>query len=340
MSYLVRFIDRESELKGLREWCSKQRTTPLYLYGPEGCGKTRLLKEFVKDFRKYFGKRAIAIYIDALERTSLDRAILTSSTIKVTKDILRDVIESFMGSPLGKVLAETIPEILERAIAKERFRNNYILVAIDDVTRAIGLDQIEWYVKWLYELMWKFIEDYNPKVLNFIVTTSEGESLRLIQRHRHAHIRMIWNLDKEAFEELFYELKPPTTLEFEDVWNLLSGNPGKLMELAQEFEWNINYMIQSYKRRLKEVVELVIGLGLLKELNAVIENPDSISKISSEKMLELKEILIENNLIMRISFQLDFTLPKPNFSIGLGREYAWQVALYRHVLKQIIEETK
>lgn len=47
---LPRFVDRVMELNWLRDWSSGFRYVPLYIYGPEGCGKTRLLKEFARKF--------------------------------------------------------------------------------------------------------------------------------------------------------------------------------------------------------------------------------------------------------------------------------------------------
>ncbi len=84
----IRFVDRIVELKALKEFCSSFRALPLYVYGPKGCGKTRLLKEFVKRFNNYFGEDAIAIYIDAMERSSLEKALLTPRTIEIAKDVL------------------------------------------------------------------------------------------------------------------------------------------------------------------------------------------------------------------------------------------------------------
>jgi len=52
----------------LREFCSTSRALPLYIFGPEGRGKTRLLREFVKNFTRYFSGDGVALYIDALER--------------------------------------------------------------------------------------------------------------------------------------------------------------------------------------------------------------------------------------------------------------------------------
>ncbi|MGC8570196.1 MAG: ATP-binding protein [Caldivirga sp.] len=55
------FIDRVMEFNWLRDWASGFRYVPLYIYGPEGCGKTRLLKEFVKRFREYLGDDEVVI---------------------------------------------------------------------------------------------------------------------------------------------------------------------------------------------------------------------------------------------------------------------------------------
>ncbi|MEM1545858.1 MAG: hypothetical protein QXY40_04340 [Candidatus Methanomethylicia archaeon] len=63
---------------------------------------------------------------------------------------------------LGHALLRPISLIIDR-IAEKAFRKNlrdrYILIAIDDIVRAIGLDRVKHYVKWLCDLMWKLIED-------------------------------------------------------------------------------------------------------------------------------------------------------------------------------------
>ena len=92
-------------------------------------------------------------------------------------------------------------------------------------------------------------------------------------------------------------------------------------------------MLQHYKHRLKEVIELIIGRELLKELKVVVGDPDNITKLLNRKMFELKDILVHYNLIMRVGFQLDFTLSKPDAEIGLEYEYTWQVLLYKEVIK-------
>jgi AAA+ ATPase superfamily predicted ATPase len=71
MLFPARFVDRERELEALREWCSRSRVTPLYIYGPEGSGKTRLLKEFTLRLKEHLGGDSIAVYITLLKERVL-----------------------------------------------------------------------------------------------------------------------------------------------------------------------------------------------------------------------------------------------------------------------------
>jgi len=334
-----RFIDRVEEINALKDWCSDFRGIPLYIYGPEGCGKTRLLREFVRKFNDFFGDNAVAVYIDALERSSVSEALYSSPKVKILENVIRILVERFIGQGVGKVLADNISTILEKAIARKKYENSYILIVVDDVVKAIGLNRIEWYVKWLYELMWKLAEKYRPKSINFIVTTSEGISLDLVTRHRHSAVYLIWNLDREGFEELFYELNPPSSISFEDIWKLLGGNPGKLIELAKRFKWNIEMMIREYTNSLERTIVEVMRMGLLEELKMIVEDIDALYSVSSPKMSKLEEMLVERNLIIYKKWStISGDYVPPNREIGVGLYYAWQVPLYREVIAEIIEK--
>ena len=334
----IRFVDRVEEINALKEWCSHFRATPLYLYGPEGCGKTRLLKEFIITFDKFFGKDSIAIYIDAMERESIEKAILTSPSIKTSIEVIAPIVEKFTGLNIGEILANKISSILEKLITKKKLKDKNILVAIDDVTRAIGLDQIEWYVKWLYELLWKLAKEYKPKTINFIVTTSEGKSLDLVSKHRHAHILLLWNLNRNAFKQLFNQLNPPTDIEYEEIWKLLGGNPGKLIELATTFKWNIKNMKTWYKTRLEKTIRSIAQKGLLNKLKETANNITTLDNIHDTKAQKLADILTEENLII---YKKWITLTgkeiPQNTEIGIGKYYAWQVPMYGKLLKEITQ---
>ncbi len=332
-----KFVDRVWETEALRDWCSAQRATPLYIYGPEGCGKTRLLREFVIKFSEYFNDSAIAIYVNAMERCSIDNAILTSRTIGLPREDIEGIFNKFPYSNVGRVLADTIGLLLEKIAVKKKIVGNYVLVIVDNFVRAVGLEQVEMYVKWICELMWKLREKYRPRAVNFIVTTSESESLRLVARHRYAQPVMIWNLDKDSFEELFHILNPPSSIKFEDVWHMLGGNPGKLIELAMNYSWNISTMFRTYMHKLENVLRQIVRERLLNELLLVLEDPDNIAYVLSREMERLEEILTRHNLIMSVGLLLGFREVDPCPDIGLGKHYAWQIPLYREVLYRLTQ---
>ena len=332
----IKFVNRIEELNALAKFSSKFRGLPLYIYGPEGCGKTRLLREFVSKFNEYYGKEAIAIYIDALERESIDKAIFVPKSVKLVKTILTSIVEHY-GGVVGKALINSISTILEKTLTDRKLEDNYIMVVVDDVVKAIGLEKIEWYVKWLYELLWKLFEEHNPRAINFIILTSEGKSLDLISRHRHVSITLLWNLEKNAFKELFYKLNPPENVCFENVWQLFGGNPGKLVELAIRYDWALKSIIDTYRDTLEQIVREIIGHGLKKELELVLEDVDSIYEKPNKRMLELKEMLVERNLIIyKKRKDLCERYVKINQELGIGKYFAWQVPMYRIIMRNIL----
>ena len=344
----VRFVDREDELGALRDWCSRFRYTPLFIYGPEGCGKTRLLREFVKKFDEYFGEGSIAIYIDAMEDRDVDRAVLSSLGVCKVVSIARICLETISdllsaSVPIGQALSRSISRIVDKVaerLGKKNLEDSYVLVVIDDVVRAIGLDKVEWYVKYLFETMNKLYEEYRPRAINFIATTSEGVSRRLVAKHRHAEIVLMWNLDRDSFEELFHELKPPDDVKFEDVWQLLGGNPGKLIELADRYSWNIDKMLRYYETRIREVVKKIAREGLIDELRHFVEDIVSAEKVLDRKMSILEDMLEEENLILYKHWVLLTSryeiFDKAQPDIGIGRYYAWQVPMYRELVKKAL----
>lgn len=344
----VRFVDRVWELESLREYSSCFRALVLYLYGPEGCGKTRLLREFVSRFDDFFGKDAIAIYIDAIEERDIMRAIASSQSIsrvlnvfEVGLEVSRDLVQQHV--PLGQALSRSLSLLIDR-VAEKAFKKSLedklILVVIDDVARVIGLDRIEWYVKWLYELKWKLNEEYKARAVNFIATTSEGISRRIIAKHSHGRIEIIWNLERRGFEDLFSQLNPPGNILFEDLWRILGGNPRKLIELTQDYMWSINDMIKAYKIKLQEVVRDIYGVGLGEELRRTVDDIKYLDENINRKTRMLTEILEKHNLIL---YKYWIKMKGGEFievddEIGLGKYYAWQTPLYREALKKILRE--
>lgn len=62
---LVPFVGRVGELEAVRVFNSRQAYLPLFVFGPEGCGKTKLFREVVSRFSQWFSD-GIALYINRL----------------------------------------------------------------------------------------------------------------------------------------------------------------------------------------------------------------------------------------------------------------------------------
>jgi len=329
--YPVKFINREVELKELQKFAERGVVIPLYIYGPEGCGKTRLLREFVRK------ARGVAIYIDALERKKIDKALLTNEVLGEVKILFKELIKE-THVPLGKYLANKIFTLLERVHAKVTIKGKPLIVAVDDVVQALGLDEIERYTKWLYELISKVHDEYDPSSVLIIATTSEGLSLRRISRHTYTEPRLLWNLDYDAFAELGSELKSPNLKITDEVWKFTAGNPRALINIAHMYEWNIKPWLEHLEERLRPIVSEIKQQGLSKELKYLLEDPDSPWSKPSGGMLRLYNLLIENNLFMYTGYKtLANTRLKPEPELGIGRYYAWQLPAYRYVLGELLK---
>ncbi len=325
-----RFVDRERELETLRELASYGSPLPIYLYGPEGCGKTRLLREFIKEVR------GVTIYIDALERRDPETAIVLNPVIEEVRKFVREVALQAIG-PLGTYLADRITLIVEKIAEKVSIEGRSLIVIVDDITRAIGLDRVEWYVKWLYELIGKLHRRYSPKSILIVATTSEGKSLDLVMRHTYTVVKLIWNLPREPFYELVQELKPPNPNLREELWRVTGGNPRALIEIAHVHRWDIGSWLNTLERKLTKVLTTIRSRNLENELMKVIEDPDTVHTEATPKTEQLQQILTEENLLIyKYVTTLHNTEVPSDPELGIGKYYAWQIPAYRDILKKLL----
>ncbi len=331
MTFLkLKFVNRKEELETLHRLATKGSPLVEFIYGPEGCGKTRLLKEFIKKFN------GVTIYIDTLERELIERALIVTPPIEVKK--LVGELMSRGIAPIGTILANSIFKVIQKIITKIKLEDKHLVIAVDDVVKAIGLDKIEWYVKWLYESIYKIYEDYKPRSILIIATTSEGESLERVWRHTYTSVRLIWNLPYEAFHELAQQLNPPSDKIVEKAWKLIAGNPRRLIELAVKYNWSISSWIQPIREYLEHVLQKIREQNLTVELKQVLENPDNIYHLASPKMHKLQQILVEENLILyKHCTTITGKHIQANLELGIGKYYAWQIPAYKQILKELLQ---
>ncbi|RLE57230.1 MAG: hypothetical protein DRJ40_02645 [Thermoprotei archaeon] len=337
MSTEPKFVDREYELKTLEELSRRDLPTPLYIYGPEGCGKTRLLREFITNFN------GIGIYIDTLERTNIEKVLTVNLAIPELREYIVSIAKEYLGN-IGLILAQKLYTVLEKIATKYKLKGKNLVIAVDDVTQVLGIHEIERYMKWLYEAITKIKQEYRPESILILVTTSEGQSLQRIIRHTYTKVNLLWNLPKEAFTQLANQLQPPDRDTVEKTWELTGGNPRRLIEIAKWYRWNIDQWLEDLKENIRDVAKTAIKLNLVEELIKVIENPDNIDVVTTEKMERLYKILLERNLVIYTGIPLlqSWTTKQrhltPNTKLGIGRYYSWQIPAYKYALKQLLQK--
>ena len=324
------FIDREAELEVLSGLAERGSGVPIYLYGPEGCGKTRLLRELVTRLRGRSGY--LVAYIDALEDSDLGRAVIGSRELH---ELFLRVVKGSAEGPIGALLAYAAARVL--AVAERRLvEGRHVVLVVDDVARQIGLENIEAYLKKLLKLIEYDLAEKNPASVLVIASTSEGLSLERIRRHpTWASIRLLWSLPREGFQELASLLSPPGRDVVEEAWLLTGGNPRALIEIATAYQWRLSTWLRDLEANIiAPVVAEARARGLLSELARVAENPDTIVSEPSPSLNQLARILVEHNLLIyKASSTITGATIPASPELGIGEYYAWQLPAY-HVLLQ------
>jgi hypothetical protein len=330
----VRFVNRSAELAALMGLAERGTGVPLYIYGPEGCGKTRLLREFVARLAGRDG--FLAVYIDALEEADASRAVAGSQELL---DVLLKAVEKLHG-PIGVLLAYAIVRVLARMEAS-RIRGKHVVVVVDDVARPIGLDSIEAYMKNLLKLVEYELPEKEPSSILVVASTSEGLSVKRLRRHpTWSSIRLLWNLPREGFEQLASLLNPPNARAVEEAWRLTGGNPRALIEIATAYNWNTSLWLREVEANIAiPLFAEIRARGLERALYKLVEDVDAIVKEPSNELLELARLLEENNVIIyKASPTLDGSTLAAGAELGIGRLYAWQLPAYRLAFKRSLQE--
>jgi len=322
----VAFADRDAGLWRLREWAERGTVNVKVVFGPEGCGKTALLKQAVEVFRGYGYE---VIYVDPLHGEYLAYTSL--------RDVARRLAEIVSEAVPYARLAMAVLELAQRLVRAGRRR---VAVLVDDVFQAVGLERATAYVKSMLNLV-----EYppgEPEKVVAIAATSEGVSRREIGRHRWAEMLPLWNMSREGFR-LLYEQLPAVRVDFEVAWRLTGGNPKMLAELYMA-SWNSRAIISRIVRD-KRLVELLATLDDSEQelLWKAVEDPDV---LVSGRAVGLLDRLVELNLIVDGIYPrdpqlwLDTPPPERDPGLGIGRYAAWQTPLHREAVREALEQVE
>ena len=321
----VEFVDRERGLEQVREVAERGTRFPLVVYGPEGCGKTALLRQAL-EVLKSMGYSVV--YIDPLGRDPRERLLTTEDVARIAGRIIEEVVRLPVSELVGAALT-----LVSRLFGR---RGRIALIA-DDVFQAIGVERVEPLVKSLLNLV-----EYPPagyERIVVLVASSEGVSRRRLGRHNWAELRMMWNLSRRGFEELYEQLpgpKPP----LEEAWRWTGGNPRYLSRLY-EAGWRVERVVEEI------IVERRVLRALAKRwggaLEAIVEDPDSIME-DYERLENLAEKLIELNMLAEMveyrsgDLWVDQPPPERDPELGIGRYYAWVTPLHREAVRRLLSE--
>jgi len=326
----LEFTDRDTALTQISEWAEKG-TYPVYVvYGPEGCGKTALLKQAKTILEEEYGYHVI--YTNPLAKR-VEEILQYSPT---AKELVEKAFSVF-SDPLAKAVDLTINVA---GWIMQKFRRSRVAVLMDDIFQAVGVENAEAYVKALLNLIEWPPAEYERIVV--LVASSEGVTRERVGRHSWADIFVMWNMAKEGFEKLYDALpgpKPP----FDEVWKWTGGNPRYLERLLKR-QWDIGQLVK-WLITSKGLGDVLPALSRVKleVLREAVEDPDVIfRRIREREVQELRDILVEKNLIVRVwdrdqYLWVDTPPPERDPELGIGKHYAWQTPLHREAVRKALE---
>jgi len=325
----VEFVDRDRAIKQIEELGEKGTWRVFVVYGPEGCGKTALLRQAAEILEDELGYSVI--YVNPLAEKVEEILTFTPSI----RDIVKEVFGLFP-EPYSRIVdvAVSIASYVVKRLPRSR-----VAILMDDIFQAVGLDKAEAYVKTLLNLIEWPPAEYERIVV--LVTSSEGVTRTKVGRHRWAELLTMWNMPREGFRELYNllpELKPP----LEDVWRLTGGNPKALEELYRE-NWSADRVTNKIILSRGVTYAFVSKWG--RYLEEAIEDPDSLWRGAGE-VEKLVEELVERNLIVfhlpprEEGYWVDEPPPERNPELGVGRYVAWQTPLHREAVRRALEQAQ
>ncbi len=327
----IKFIDRLGELSALNQLAERGAGVPIFVYGPEGCGKTRLLKEFLSPLAS--DSEFVTVYVDALETQDLARGIYG------TRDVVKLILDyaSSLKGPIGVLLAYATTRIMSR-IEKSIVKNKHVVIVVDDIVKSLGLDKVEIYMKNLLKLVEYDLAERDPESILVIATTSEGLSLDTVMLHpTWTSTRLVWNLDYRGARELIEAIGFPGDY-IDDAWALTGGNPRALIQVASIYNWNLDLWVRDVYSKIRHMLlEDPEFSGMSKELIAIAEDPDVISRNPSGNVVKAHKLARKYNLIIyKATLTLTGDYLNPNPELGIGEYYAWQLPVYPRIIKEML----
>jgi len=181
--------------------------------------------------------------------------------------------------------------VASRALKRGKRR---IAILADDIFQAVGVDRAEQLVKSVLNIIEYPPADYDSVVV--IVASSEGVTRGRVGRHDWASLRLMWNMTRSGFEELYKGLRAAAV--FDEVWRWAGGNPRYLGRLY-ESGWDPAAVARDVAkgRGLWDFVKR-LGAREVEWLRSAVDDPDAL--YDSEAPVALVEGLVEMNSVVKL----------------------------------------
>jgi len=320
----VEFTDRGRAVEQVYELAEKGTRLPVVVFGPEGCGKTAWLIQAVEVLKDLgYG----VVYFNPLRKRF-------EAEVGV-EDLRRKALEVVREASSELALAKMVWRVVDLALEALRLGRRRLAVVVDDVFHLIGARESSLLVKGLLELI-----EYTPasyESLVVIAATSEGFSRREIGKHMWASLKVMWNMPREGFEELYHRIPNPK-LSPDNAWRLTGGNPRGL-SLLHQAGWDVDRVVEELAA--SRGVDARFAARWRPWLEKAIEDPDALW--NPETPAELVEELVSRNLIVYhlyardLWFWIDEPPPQKDLEVGIGRYVAWQTPLHREAVKRALK---
>jgi len=332
----IQFTDRDRALQQVLEWSEKGTWRPIVVFGPEGCGKTALLRQAASALKE--------LGYDVLYLHPLDGVFEAEVGEPDVKSALLNLAQRALAEDAAGRVAWAVFDFVRELL---KVKKTKVAVVADDVFQAIGLEKAAMYVKGLLNSIEHPLYDYEKMVV--LVATSEGVSRREIGRHRWADLMPMWNMGKEGFRQL-YEQVPGPKPDLEEAWRWTGGNPGMLAQLYQA-GWEPARVVEELAEKRKLTLFAASLSGEEREwLVQTVEDPDT---LFARERLPLMDKLVEMNLIVDSVYRredwlwIDQPPPERDPELGPGaspdhfaRRVAWQTPLHREAVRRALEEVE
>ncbi len=325
----VEFVDRVTAIGQVEELAERGTRFPLVVYGPEGCGKTALLRQAFELLR---GWGFSVVYVSPLEEEA-ERLVATDDLWGVVRRAWREVLGG-VAHPAAPALVELGLAVASRALkgGKER-----IALLADDVFQAVGVDKAEQLVKTMLNLIEWPPAKYDRVVV--IAASSEGTTRERIGRHLWSEMRVMWNMARDGFAQL-YDLLPSPKPPLDEAWRWTGGNP-RVLAMLHGAGWDVGRVVERLLQE-RRIVAFVASLGDAERevLRGALEDPDTLlTRISDAPRLERG--LVELNMVAEVwdrkpHLWVDVPPPKRDPELGIGQHYAWQTPLHREAVRRAL----